>query len=51
MKLGQNLMKTFFDYYKATGYIGSRLLAAMEPAAKHQQQQQQQQTGRDGRQQ
>jgi len=44
MKLGQNLTKTFFDYYKATGYIASRLLAAAEPVAK-------QQTGRDGRQQ
>jgi len=42
MKLGQNLMKTFFDYYKATGYIASRLLAAAEPAAPKQQ-------SRDGR--
>jgi len=42
MKLGQNLMKTFFDYYKATGYIASRLLAAAEPAGK-------QQTSRDAR--
>jgi len=45
MKLGQNLMKTFFDYYKATGYIASRLLAAAEPTSK------QQQAGRDVRQQ
>jgi len=44
MKLGQNLMKTFFDYYKATGYIANRLLAASEPPAK-------QQPGRDSRQQ
>jgi len=37
MKLGQNLTKTFFDYYKATAYIASRLLAAAEsPAAKQQ---------------
>jgi len=42
MKLGQNLTKTFFDYYKATGYIASRLLAAAEPTGK-------QQAGRDGR--
>jgi len=41
MKLGQNLMKTFFDYYKATGYIASRLLqATAEPSGK-------QQAGRD----
>jgi len=41
MKLGQNLMKTFFDYYKATGYIASRLLACTaEPSGK-------QQAGRD----
>jgi len=45
MKLGQNLTKTFFDYYKATGYIASRLLAATEPAPAKQQ------AGRDGRQQ
>jgi len=44
MKLGQNLTKTFFDYYKATGYIGSRLLAVVEPVAK-------QPAARDGRQQ
>ena len=47
MKLGQNLTKTFFDYYKATGYIASRLLqaaAAAEPTAK-------QQAARDARQQ
>ena len=43
MKLGQNLTKTFFDYYKATGYMASRLLTAGEPGGKLQ-------AGRDGHQ-